>query len=446
MMWLGVVLAAAAAQGHAQGPPGGPPPARILALGDSLTLGAQGQGGGYRTPLGEALKGDGAGAFDAGFVGGLYWHGDHSGYSGHTLSGILYAVRSAGTMELTAPTHVLLMGGTNDAYFYPPLGANATTMLERLDALLSFLLDRPSPPLVLVATPPPVLADRCAAYSQGPCAPSINANIKAFNDGVPAVIARARRPVTGPVNTTGRDVRLVNMSEAGFVPDDYWTAGIHFNDNGWCKMAKVWAKALMPTLPRRAVVHSSGAPPWAPGAAAGAAAFAEITVPTTPACIIPGATLAAAPPGPGGGAPGHAHAGPVAAGKGCDAVVTVNASSTDERPFSAFYGDVAAALGLPFGSEGSFCAWTSLAPRQFDLAPWASHGAADAAGIVASPSGPLFQMFQSLGSRFLHATVSPVPGTLRVPLALATVRQWSTQSTVSVRWNPAPPSPALSLH
>ena len=52
-----------------------PLPARILPLGDSLTLGVQGAGGGYRSPLGVALKG--SSPYNAGFVGGLYLAGDH---------------------------------------------------------------------------------------------------------------------------------------------------------------------------------------------------------------------------------------------------------------------------------------------------------------------------------------------------------------------------------
>ena len=74
-------------------------PARILPLGDSLTLGVQGQGGGYRTFLGQALKGYGPEPYDAGFVGALYLAGDHSGYSGHTIAGIESALRAAKTME-----------------------------------------------------------------------------------------------------------------------------------------------------------------------------------------------------------------------------------------------------------------------------------------------------------------------------------------------------------
>ena len=94
----------------------------------------------------------------------------------------------------------------------------------------------------------------------------------------------------------GAAIQLVDMSTAGFDPDDYWVAGIHFNDNGWCKMARVWAAALMPTLPKRSVVKPSapdhlkhqdvdGAGPFH------SAAFARADpVPQTGACVIPGST------------------------------------------------------------------------------------------------------------------------------------------------------------
>ena len=115
-MRRGAFLLAALSGARAAPPASDQAAARILPLGDSLTLGVQGQGGGYRAPLGAALKGYSS-PFNAGFVGGLYLAGDHSGYSGHTLSGILGAVTQARTMELNDPTHVLLLGGTNDFYF-----------------------------------------------------------------------------------------------------------------------------------------------------------------------------------------------------------------------------------------------------------------------------------------------------------------------------------------
>ena len=95
-----------------------------------------------------------------------------SGYSGHTIAGILSAVSAARTMEINRPTHVLLLGGTNDFYFYPPLGANATTALDRMHLLLSFLTNRTDPPHIFLSTVPPVLEARCASYVQGVSLPA----------------------------------------------------------------------------------------------------------------------------------------------------------------------------------------------------------------------------------------------------------------------------------
>ena len=60
---------------------------------------------------------------------------------------------------------------------------------------------------------------------------------------------------------------LVEMATAGFMPTDYWDAGIHFNDNGWCKMAKVRLLArYVPAMlcPCHAVSLPCCAPPCRP--------------------------------------------------------------------------------------------------------------------------------------------------------------------------------------
>ena len=356
-MRRGAFLLAALSGARAAPPASGQAPARILPLGDSLTLGVQGQGGGYRAPLGAALKGYGS-PFNAGFVGGLYLAGDHSGYSGHTLSGILGAVTQARTMELNDPTHVLLLGGTNDFYFYPPLGANASTAAARMHALLGFLTNRSDPPRIFVATVPPVLEERCAVYSQGPCAPTISANIAAFNSALPGIVAEWKAKAF--------PIQLVDMGTAGFVPGDYWTAGIHFNDNGWCKMARVWAKALMPTLPKRTAADAASLPLRQQDGAGPFGTFAE-PVPQTTRCVIPGSTAEEQPAAPARPEPrpessaAIAHPEPSA----CSHTITVDAGSRGSGPsFGEFFGTVSSALGLQSG--GAFCAWTSLAPAQLD--------------------------------------------------------------------------------
>lgn len=423
--------------------------ARILPLGDSLTLGVQGQGGGYRSPLGQALKGYGS-AYNAGFVGGLYLAGDHSGYSGHTISGILGAVRGARTMEINEPTHVLLLGGTNDFYFYPPLGADASTALQRMETLLMFLVNRTAPPQIFLATVPSVLVERCAVYSQGPCAPTIASNIASFNAHLPALVAQWQQK--------GARLTLVNMSEAGFAEPDYWTAGIHFNDNGWCKMAKVWAKHLMPTLPKRTASSQQQSQQSqrqqqeeevAEHQSAAYGAFAD-PVAQVGRCRIPGATATATtvpPPYSASTTPTAAAAAAAADGSStaCAQVVTVNLKGTPPS-FAAFYANLSTALpsGLKFGGRGGFCAWSSLQPAATPMAPWAQHGVVDAWESAPSPSGAAFSLLQSLGSELLETTVEEQPppphqsgqegaaAATQVHLALGTLRRWATQTTVSV--------------
>ena len=424
-------------------------PARILPLGDSLTLGVQGQGGGYRSFLGPAVKQNHV----AGFVGALYLAGDHSGYSGHTISGIEAALRSARTMELYSPTHILLLGGTNDFYFYPPLGANASVALDRLDSLLTFLTNRSSAPLIFVATVPPVLIERCAVYVEGPCAPSMVTNIAEYNAALPGYLSQWRH----------RGVSLVNMAEeAGFVEADYWTAGIHFNDNGWCKMARVWYRALAPHLPRHELPLQRYAAFGAPSRVSDSSVADDNT------CTIPeiheiheraaastgrSATSDTAPPASKELAgiavhekrratlmSAHSSALSLSTAPTCTRTVTVHLNGS-APPFASFYGEAAAALGLPFGGRGGLCAWSSIAPRENAFgaadATWTEHGASDTYHRDPSPTGPLFALLQTLGSVLVPTTVDGLSlwsekSRLGIPLAIATVRQWATQSTIAV--------------
>jgi len=455
---------------------GAPAPARILPLGDSLTLGVQGQGGGYRSPLGQALKGYNT-PYNAGFVGGLYLAGDHSGYSGHTIAGILSSVTAARTMEINEPTHVLLLGGTNDFYFYPPLGADAATALQRMDLLLGFLTNRTAAPQIFLATVPPVLAQRCAVYSQGPCAPTIAQNIADYNQQLPALVKRW----TGK----GAKLQLVDMGAAEFEEEDYWVAGIHFNDNGWCKMAKVWAQHLLPTLPKRDAAQLDGAGGMGEVEEAAASLFMD-PVPPSARCVIPGSTTttrssstttrnaaaayaaasllpqaAASRRGETGRETGkeirketgeetRKETGEEAAAGTCAIVVTVNVHGTPPA-FGDFYGNVSRALNLQYGRGGAFCAWTGLQPVSdtMEMAPWMQHGVVDAWQTVPAPAGPAFSVLQSLGSQLLETTVSTAatststtaasatstPGAPNVGLALGTMRRWATQTTISAVLN-----------
>ena len=221
-------------------------------------------------------------------------------------------------------------------------------------------------------------------------------------------------------------------------------AGIHFNDNGWCKMAKAWAQHLLPTLPKRdaAPLDGVGGVAAEAGAAAAAAASFMDPVAQTTRCVIPGATASTAPTAAGAPRPlppPQAPATPSASRRAtCAAVVTVNVSGVPPS-FTDFYGNLSAALHLQFGREGAFCAWTSLQPanNRMEMAPWAQHGVVDAWQSVPAPAGPAFSLLQSLGSQLLETTVGAAVGAgagasaSRVGLALGTLRRWATQTTVS---------------
>ena len=66
----------------------------------------------------------------------------------------------------------------------------------------------------------------------------------------------------------------------------------------------------------------------------------------------------------------------------------------------------------------------------FAVAPWAQHGAVDAAAQVPEPSGPLFRQLQALGSELLRVEV-PAAANSSVAFALGTLRKWATCTTVS---------------
>ena len=55
--------------------------------------------------------------------------------------------------------------------------------------------------------------------------------------------------------------------------------------------------------------------------------------------------------------------------------MTVDINGT-APPFSSFYGEIASALKLQFGSKGSFCSWTQLQPsvNLLDENPFNQHG------------------------------------------------------------------------
>lgn len=77
----------------------------VMAVGDSLTLGAPGLDGGYRAPLNVAMP-------RLSFVGRNFSNGYHEGYSGKTIDEIRTLVMPI--IDTYKPQVILLMAGTND--------------------------------------------------------------------------------------------------------------------------------------------------------------------------------------------------------------------------------------------------------------------------------------------------------------------------------------------
>ena len=198
-------------------------------------------GGGYRSLLGTLLKPKAdVGSYHqhVDFVGDLSLFGDHQGHSGATFAGILDNLKAKQTMQVYTPKYVLVLGGTNDFY------QNHTVADALADAarLLNYITESAAAPdmHVLWSTTPLVIPSRCTRSTHPvrvfQCPVNMNDNIRQLNSKLPALLAEHKMAV------------LVNMSNAGFVEDDYWIGGVHFNTSGWDKMANAWYSVLQPLL------------------------------------------------------------------------------------------------------------------------------------------------------------------------------------------------------
>lgn len=191
-------------------------PIRIMALGDSITLGAgSSTGAGYRGELERRLA-----RYHVDFVGsqhsGALPDPDHEGHPGWRIDQLAAAVD--GWIAAYQPDVVLLHIGTNDLN----QDYQTATAPQRLGALLDQLrADRPAT-MILVAQLVPATAA------------AVQARIAAFNAALPA-IAAAR----------GSHVKLVDLS--GLSTSDMHDT-LHPNDSGYAVMAARWSEALEPLL------------------------------------------------------------------------------------------------------------------------------------------------------------------------------------------------------
>ncbi len=213
------------------GPPG---PVRILALGDSLTLGfgsgeeGEGSEGGYRLGLAERLSADGI-AFD--FVGSRQ-NGparlidrDHEGYNGYAVAQIAEITNVA--IDAYAPDVILLLAGTNDQITFVPPSQPPEGAAADLRALLAQIEARRPDVQVIVGQVIPLTHN-----AEG---------VRAYNALLPGVIEGAR--------SEGMNVRLVDLYAIG--EESLSSDGIHPTVEGYDRMAEIWYAALREVLAGR---------------------------------------------------------------------------------------------------------------------------------------------------------------------------------------------------
>ena len=181
----------------------GPVVARVMAVGDSLTLGGPGITGGYRSHLKAMLP-------DLTFVGSLENAGRHEGHNGKRIDQIRLLVLP--TIDSFQPDVVLLMAGGNDI----TISSDVPQILAELAAFAEEL--RTHAPIVLVATLPFRAGD------------PLRHDTMLFNVEMPGAFAGASSGIT-----------VHDISSTLVYPDDF-VDGAHPNDVGYAKMAVRWAQ------------------------------------------------------------------------------------------------------------------------------------------------------------------------------------------------------------
>ena len=213
-----------------------PEPCKVMASGDSITVGAQSTDtGGYRVALFHTalqhskqltfVGPSGAGPSSVDNVPFPDKHDGHSGYIIDTVDsrkGLLPLM--AGNLDKFKPNIVLLMIGTNDM--------NSNVDIPGAPARLAKLLD-----LVTTSAPDTLLV---VAQLIPTRTDSLNDSVKKFNaELVNLVKARAQQ---------GKHIVSVDMYGAFTANANYKTAwlfdGLHPNDAGYAKMADVWYPAI----------------------------------------------------------------------------------------------------------------------------------------------------------------------------------------------------------
>jgi lysophospholipase L1-like esterase len=194
-----------------------------MPLGDSITDGYEIPGG-YRVPLWRELA---DGRFDVNFVGSLQ-NGppslpdkDHEGHSGWRIDQIRRSID--GWLEMYRPDVVLLLIGTNDMlrhYHTATAARRLGSLIDRIHAL------RPATKIFVSSIPPS--ADVHA-----------NVAIGSYDKAVRRIVAaraRARWPVWF---VDGGRLTRADLAD-----------GVHPNNVGYQKLARLWYRALARVLPK----------------------------------------------------------------------------------------------------------------------------------------------------------------------------------------------------
>ncbi|MBD2102616.1 GDSL-type esterase/lipase family protein [Leptolyngbya sp. FACHB-261] len=196
-------------------------PLKIMPLGDSNTRGKDADIAGYRDDLWNLLLGDG---FSLDFVGSqsrgpVNTDPDHEGHGGWTIGEITGSVN--GWLNTYQPNVALLMIGTNDVLQDLNLG-NAP---NRLSNLIDQITNRLPGVQLLVSSIPPIA--RSAQDQQ---------QVQAFNATIPGIV---QTKVDQNKKVTFVDI-FPSLSSSDFLED-----AIHFNENGYNKIANTWHNVIL---------------------------------------------------------------------------------------------------------------------------------------------------------------------------------------------------------